>query len=350
MAKFFPLKTGVSYFGNYFLGHFKRDLKTMVRGGCNFIVLTFSELDLQYYRGTMKDMVKASQDAGLEVYLDPWGIGRVFGGESYSEFLVRQPQTCQVSSTGKRLPIACLNHPLFQDFLMEWCEAGFEFKIDYFFWDEPHFHLFKHEEREKGLWSCRCPVCQKQFEQKFGKQMPKTYTAEVRLFRESSVVRFLKKFCNIAKKEGFRNAVCLLPDIYSQYAFRDWEKVAAIKTVDVFGTDPYWHFGVSDVATFVRGYARRVVALSRKYRKEPQIWILNFRIRKGKERDISLAIRAAYEEGIRNFAAWSYWGTGQMSYLRSDNPNRVWQTLSRAYRSLHKGRFPGPARGGARTG
>ena len=120
MAKLFPLKTGVSYFGNYFPRHFKKDVREIARRGCNTITLTFSEQDLQYYPGTMKDMVKASHDAGLEVYIDPWAVGRVFGGESYSEFLVHQTDARQIGSDGKMLPIACLNHPAFQDFLKKW--------------------------------------------------------------------------------------------------------------------------------------------------------------------------------------------------------------------------------------
>ncbi len=334
MAKTFSLKTGVSYFGNYFLEHFKEDVKEIARGGCNFIVLTFSEQDLQYYRGTFKDLVKAAHDEGLTVHLDPWAVGRVFGGESYSEFLVHHPETRQVSSKGKALPIACPNHPRFQKFLKEWCDAGFEMKIDYFFWDEPHFHIFKGG--EKGLWSCRCDFCQELFERKFRKPLPKALTEEVMRFREESTVRFLKQFCDYTKKEGFRNSVCLLPQVYSIHALQDWSEVAKIPSLDILGTDPYWHIGVKDVDGLVRHYARQVYHLSLRYGKEPQIWVLNFKIKKGTEKNIEIALRAAYEEGIRNFAAWAYKGTGQMSWLKSDDPERVWEALTRTYQTFQK--------------
>jgi hypothetical protein len=49
-------------------------------------------------------------------------------------------------------------------------------------------------------------------------------------------------------------------------------------------------------------------------------------------------IQAAYERGVRNFAAWSYFGTGQMSWLKSDNPQKVWQVLTRTYRNFRKRR------------
>lgn len=335
MAKSFPLKCGVSYFGNYFLKHFQEDLREIRRGGCHFIVLTFSEQDLQYYPGTFKDFVKASHDVGLEVYLDPWAVGRVFGGESYSEFIAYHPEARQVGSHGRPLPIACPNHPTFRKFLKTWCEAGFGMKVDYFFWDEPHFYIFK-KEKEKGLWSCRCSVCLNLFEKRFGKPMPKKLTKEIFRFREESVVQFLKGFCDFTKKEGFRNAICLLPELYSKHVLQDWSQVAQFKSLDILGTDPYWHLGVVDVARLLRHYSRKIYQLCLQYGKEPQIWVLNFRIKKGEERKIAIALKTAYEEGIRNFAAWSYMGTGQMSWLKSDDPQKVWKTLTHTYRAFQK--------------
>ena len=242
-----------------------------------------------------------------------------------------------MSSRGELLPIACLNHPAFQNFLKEWCEACFDFKVDVFFWDEPQFHIFK-EEGQKGLWSCRCRVCRKMFQEKFGKPMPTTLTEEVFLFREASVVRFLKKFCDDTKREGFKNAVCLLPQLYSIHVVQDWSVVAAMKSLDILGTDPYWHIGIKDVEGLLRHYSHQLYDLCLRYGKEPQIWILNFRIKKGEEKNIQIALEAAYEEGIRNFAAWSYMGTGQMSWLKSDHPQKVWKTLSHTYRTFQKRR------------
>lgn len=305
----------------------------MAKGGCTFIVLTFSEQDLQYYPGTLKDFVAASHDMGLEVYLDPWAVGRVFGGESYSEFLVYHPEARQKSCRGETLPIACPNHPVFQGFLKKWCDAGFDFKVDVFFWDEPHFYIFK-DPQDPGLWSCRCVICQKLFEKEYGKPMPRRLTDDVFGFREKSVVRFLRRYCDYTKKEGFRNAICLLPQLYSIHALQDWSPVARIKALDILSTDPYWHVGVKDVRELVRYYARQVYELSVRYGKEPQIWVLNFRIKKGEEKNITLALEAAYAEGVRNFAAWSYWGTGQMSWLRSDDPAKVWKTLTRTYQTF----------------
>ena len=331
------MKTGVSYFGNWFLKHFLKDLEEIRRASCNFIVLTFSETDLQYYEQTARDFVKASHDKGLKVYLDPWGVGRAFGGESYTEFLLHHPEARQVSAKGVPLPIACLNHPRFQQFLRRWCEAAFQMRIDTFFWDEPHFHLFR--KASPRQWSCRCVVCQKLFLKREGYRMPTVRASAVERFREWTLVQFLKRLCDFTKREGFRNAVCLLPraKVFERDSLRDWSKVAALSSVDIVATDPYWRPD-QDIQRYVGSHAQELVTLTRRYQKEPQIWILSYRIPKGDEKKIPLAIQTAYDQGIRNFAAWSYWGTGQMSFLSSQNPSKVWKILAEAYRSLHRGK------------
>ena len=94
--------------------------------GLGVVVHTFSENDLLYYRGTMKRIVAASQEAGLRVWLDPWGLGGVFGGEAFSDAALKEADWAQISSTGNRLPACCPSHPGFRNFLTEWIGAGLE--------------------------------------------------------------------------------------------------------------------------------------------------------------------------------------------------------------------------------
>jgi len=77
------MKLGASYFGNRTLRHVKKDMEKMIEDGCNLVVHTMSEHDIAYHSQTMIDIVKVSRDVGLEVFLDPWGIGRVFGGNHF---------------------------------------------------------------------------------------------------------------------------------------------------------------------------------------------------------------------------------------------------------------------------
>ena len=59
--------------------------------GYSGVLHTFSENDFAYYRGTMREIVEASHDAGLTVQASPWGLGRTFGGEAESRFVTFHP-------------------------------------------------------------------------------------------------------------------------------------------------------------------------------------------------------------------------------------------------------------------
>src|ERR671915_565871 len=87
---------GCSYFGVRIPRHVERDLDDMVRRGFGGVLHTFSENDLAYYRDTMKRIVELSHERGLEVQMNPWGVGRTFGGEAESRFLAFRPDVWQV--------------------------------------------------------------------------------------------------------------------------------------------------------------------------------------------------------------------------------------------------------------
>lgn len=40
-------------------------------------------------KGTAKDIIKEAHKLDMEVYIDPWGLGKVFGGEAYSNFIAK---------------------------------------------------------------------------------------------------------------------------------------------------------------------------------------------------------------------------------------------------------------------
>jgi len=367
------LKTGVSYFGSRIQRHVKDDMQDIARHHCNFVVHTFSELDLQYYRGTMKEIVRLSRRAGLEVWIDPWAVGGVFGGEHYSRFVMENTDACQVSAaTSQSLPAACLNNKKFRDFMFSWVDAALEIGSDVFFWDEPHFYLYPLGRMEKDpvLWACRCGVCRRKFKKIFGYEMPRKLNDDIKLFKEDCIVEFLETMCDYVKasdqpldyaRDGSRdgepveprpatpptprlrragsdikNAVCLLPFKGALGGIMDWSKPARIASLDIIGTDPYWKAGERNVAGMVGNFSKKIYDLAKRFDKEGQIWILNFRIRRGTEADIGGAITAAYREGIHNLAAWSYGGTGCISFLTSDEPAKVWDTLGREYARLHR--------------
>jgi len=47
----------------------------VVEAGCNTVLHTFSENGLRFYQETMCEIVRSSKERGLEVYIDPQGVG-----------------------------------------------------------------------------------------------------------------------------------------------------------------------------------------------------------------------------------------------------------------------------------
>jgi hypothetical protein len=284
-------------------------------------------------------MVALSKDAGLECYIDPWGIGRVFGGEAYSKFALINRDACQVFPDGQAAPAACLNHPRFRSFMSKWIDDAAETGAQVLFWDEPHFFINLKEKARFDVWHCRCDTCRGRFLQGFQKPFEEATTEEITAFRDQCVIEFLTELCELGHAKGMKNALCLLPFRDPALGLSDWAKAAAIASIDIFGTDPYWMFFEKNVRQFVGDYAREVQRLSSEYRKESQIWIQAYNISDNREEELKEAIAVAYAEGIRNFAAWSYYGNAYMSYNQSVNPQKVWDVLGSVYGELQRGEW-----------
>ncbi|MBI4313347.1 MAG: hypothetical protein HY594_00880 [Candidatus Omnitrophica bacterium] len=328
------LKTGVSYYGCRIPWRVREDLEEIRRNHCNFVVHTFSEEDKEFYAQAMARIVKDTRDLGLETWLDPWAVGQAFGGETYSGLVMKRRDLCQISATGEQLPICCPNHPEFRAYLAQWTKVSVEIGAQVLFWDEPHFHIYPEDGTGPGgnAWACRCSICLELYKKRYHEAMPAAQTAQVREFKEESLIDFLAFLCREGRKHKVANAMCYLP-FENSSTYSHWEKVAALPEVDVIGTDPYWRPHQKDVARHVGRSAARIAKLAQQYKKEGQIWILNFNIKQGEEGRIPEAIEAAYQAGIRNLAAWSYYGAGYIS-LASDDPKKVWETLGNSYAGL----------------
>jgi len=332
------MKLGASYFANRILRHVREDMKKMIDDGCNFVVHTMSEHDITYHSGTMIDIVKTSQEVGLEVFLDPWGVGHVFGGEAFSIFVNTYPNCRQRLNFPEgeiKIYKACLNSKTFRDKMAEWIELAAKTGADGVFWDEPH--LFFGEfvplfgDKKRDIWGCSCEVCKDIFKEKYGYEMPIDFSDDVKAFRQMTIVNFLEYLANEASKKGLKNSVCLFPTSDPRYGIYEWEKVAMIKSMDIFGSDPYWYGYKRDVTEFVRSVSNDVLTLSKRYNKEAQIWIQGYRVPANREKEIITAVDVAYESGIRNIATWSFEGTDCMTYVRSERPEIVWQNVRSAY-------------------
>ncbi|MEX2431586.1 MAG: hypothetical protein WD645_06685 [Dehalococcoidia bacterium] len=328
------MKLGVSYFGNRMPRHFiERDLPEIAAMGCTFVLHTFSEYDLQFYGGAVREITAASKDAGLEVYLDPWGVAGVFGGEAYSRFLLQHQDAWQVRKDRSRTPLACPNSPALRTFMEGWIETAAGVGPDVLFWDEPHF---TQDDLGAGPGICRCAVCEGLYQERYGAVMPDTMTPDLAEFHEDSIVRFIAGLCQTAAGHGLRNALCLLPFDDGPHGLQHWEKLAALPTVDILGVTPFWRLRGHEVQGYVRQWAGKVRDLCETHHKEPQVWLQAFLIAQGREHEVHMAAEAAYEAGIRNIAAWGYRACEHMTALRPDQPEAVWEAVRDAFTGLHR--------------
>jgi len=325
------MKAGISYFGVRNPEWVKIDMQRIAAAGYTHVLHTWSEEDLHYYADTMTEIIDISVAEGLAVYVNPWGVGRVFGGEAYSELVARNPAMAQVGSDSKPRAASCPNHPEFRSYMRRWLDVVCKTKVETIFWDEPHFDFVKTQD----LWCCRCATCQNLFLNRFGKEMPSIIDIEVKQFREDCLIQFLDEMTQIVRGYGKRNSVCMLPPWFPA-GLDDWSRVAELPCVDEIGSDPYWEktTPVESIPITYAEVSEKTVLIAQRFGKEAQMWIKNYHIVAGTEHVIARATEEAFRAGIRNIFAWSYLGSAYLSWLRSDNPELVWEIQTDAFQNL----------------
>ncbi len=359
------METGVSYFSARTLRHVRADLRDIVDHACTYVVHCFTETDLAYYRDTMRDIASATHEAGLAVWLDPWGLVGVFSGETFSRFPLDHPEASQVLSDGRRVGAACPNHPETRAFLRGWIEAGAATGGDVLFWDEPHFYAGLWRGDLSGAWACRCDICLGLFLDRSGHHMPAEFTPEVRAFRESSLLELLTELCRAGHEKGLRNALCLIPtdltargfpqpqerlaralerrlaeappgsvEAMLQVGVGDFDTAAAIPDLDIFGCDPYWYLFGTEAEPFMRAYGAAAAEAARKHNRGLQLWVQAFSVPEGREEELRTGLRVAGELGATHMAAWSYEATASMSQIRCARPDVVWRILGEEFARL----------------
>lgn len=338
------IRTGVSYYGNRSLLSVPDDLRRIRRNHVTYVVHTFSENDLYFYKDTMKEIFRLTKREGLEVQADPWGVLGLFGGESFSDLANHRNDIRQVLSDGRSAAAACPNNPATMKLMKQWIDAMASCGAETIFWDEPHFYLpgWYGRKEPRTLHGCYCATCRGLFKDA-GLGDLKSASKEARKkFQDDCLLRFLRTVIRHCSRLGLKSSVCVLPHKDA----RDrgfWARVAAIPGIVSLGTDPYWSSaGPAATKKHLNGFfsesARALVELARGQEWEPHLWIQNFRIRRGRESDIEDAVRIAAEQGIRDIAAWSYYGGFFMSSLAADDPAAVWRALGRSFARLHHAR------------
>jgi len=328
------LKIGCSYFGNYHLRHVRTDLQELWDTGFNTLTIPLSENDLQFYRQTMTDIISIAKDTGFEIYLDPWGLGKVFGGEAYSWFVAKYPSECQVLEDETRVPHACPNSKIFREYLSEWILNAGETQADYILWDEPHLYIPGWAAPNHGTFACHCRTCKKQFRNLMGYNLPKVMNDDVMNWRIGLLINLLNYCTDMASRMGKKNIVCFLPNIPTKPGGISWNRVSEIDHLDVFGTDPYWIWDNQPLDTYVREFSRKVKTISDANNWEAQIWLQAMKLPAGHETDMAEALKVTLDEGIRNVSFWGYDCCRHISYIRCENPDLAWNSLCKTVREI----------------
>ena len=318
---------GSSYFGVRIPRHVQRDMADLAARGYTGVLHTFSENDLAYYRDTMAEIVAVSHAEGLSVQASPWGLGRTFGGEAESRWVAFHPEECQVLDDGRRVAAACLNSGAYRDFCRQWADWVLECGVDSVFWDEPAWVVPGHVGVDDAArWTCRCDSCA----DRFGRPVPADLTAEVKRFREESVVDFLREIVAHVAARGGANTVCLLPALEGTEGLADWDNVATLRGVAILATDPYWKHWEEAAAPFVRRFARLLRETADRHDVGAQLWVPSFGLDRGDIPDLEAAVAAAREEGIDDLWTWGYEGCRHMTHLATPDSALVWEAVSSA--------------------
>lgn len=345
------MKLATSYFGCRIPRHVKQDMKRLRRLGFDRVIHTFSENDLLYYPETMKEITAISHEAGLEVLLDPWGVGRVFGGEAFSRWIVEDPDLVQRGPSGRPLGGACLNHPRLRERMREWTDVAAETGARKIFWDEPHW-VPQGPFNPSGE-ACVCEHCRREASVLSGGELDgmipndlsRASRTQLERFRAHCVNMLLRELAQYASTRGLASSVCVLPRGVSDQPDLDWDAIAAIPGIGEFGTDPYWQaFRIEtreERDAFIDTNTRRALAASGKAGIDTMLWIQAFRIHREREDDLLEGARRLLSHRPQTVAVWGFDACAHMSALACDDSPRVWRRLVRLLRSRPPGSAPG---------
>jgi hypothetical protein len=317
------LRTGAAYHGCRMLHHVESDMRDMADNHMNLVVHMLSHTDWDRHRRVMKDIVEISEEAGLEVWLDNWGLGGPPGDKSH--FLAYHPEAHQIYSNGEPDPVrACLRQPSFRQFVHEWIDTVEWTGAKTIFWDEPHLPM-------KGeAFSCACPLCRKAFEEKYGRPMPETIDEDAAEFRLDTIADYFRDICDYAASKGLTNAVCVMLSEGIGINLSSLGRIGGIETLNNIGSDPYWGYSGVNPYEFVYNGSKKTLDTAARFGKDHNVWIQTYATPRGMEEEIVQATEAAYDAGARTIIAWGYFGSISNDY-GAKNPYLVRAKTAQAF-------------------
>lgn len=332
-------ETGVSYYGISYPEHARADFAEMRAHNCTAVLLALSEFDVAFWMPTIPRIVDEARQQGLTVYLDTWGVGKFFGGEPPSLFLQENIHNRQVTAlTGEPVAAACFSSAAFQEYffgivekLARSCDA------QGFFWDEPHYAMpiYPVGYQSTTDWTCRCPVCMRLFETKYGYTMPKVLTDQVKKFRRRQAAEVLEEASRRvhAIRKDWSVTQCSLPAENNYYlsqerGYDDWEQVAASPEYDIFSTSIVTSYDTPLVVH--ERLAAKTVELARRYGKRSQRWVMSYFESPKPLNFLSDVVHTYARAGIDSIFSWTY-RAGMGTTLSAPDPRAAWDELGKAF-------------------
>jgi hypothetical protein len=345
------LRLGASYFNECRRPKYvARDMEEIARIGASYVVHQFAEIDWEQYCGTMRRIVAASHEAGLDVWLSQAAMGYVFGSDEYSKFCLLHPDARQCDQHGVRLMSACPNQPVFRSFVRRWIDAAVDLGTDMLFFDEPHLFIGSWEGQPER-WGCRCPLCRSMYREQFGSEMPTDREEpSIKAFRSWTLLHFLGELIAYATAQGARSSVTLLPESMSaDTSFLEWDSVAALPGLANLGSDPYPFDESRQIVpwvgsswqSFVSASAGRIADVCRKNHLDNHLWIQGFNVPADDHGYIEGAPRLAVASGITSIAINGFIGNGDMTSESCEQPEAVWERVRRTFQHLRESVPPG---------
>jgi hypothetical protein len=287
----------------------------------DLVVHMFSHTDWDRHKRVMKDMVAMSEDLGMEVWVDNWGLGGPPGDKSH--FLAYYPDSHVYLSNGEMDPVrACVNSPDFRRFTREWIDAVHYLGARTIFWDEPH--MPKKIVGDKAYYGCTCPRCRELFEEKYGRPMPETADADAEAFGRDSIVDYFREITEYSASKGMKNSVCVMLGTYGM-SLDVVDRICSLPHMDNIGSDPYWTGPLAanpglNVYEYVYNGAKENLRVANQFGKAHNLWLQAFEIPRGTEEDIICAAEALYDAGARTVIAWGYYGCISNDYAAPNAP------------------------------
>lgn len=317
------MQMGVSLFGCRKPGHMADELDQWRNKGASFVVFTYSENDLLFYKEAISSAFALAHGLRLVVWADPWGVGGIFSGETPSWFLLYHPEVWQVRADGIRVPHACPNAPRTLEFLHEWIDAVAAAGVEWVLWDEPHWYTpgvsYWPEKDKTSLLTCYCRHCRERFRTQFHRDMPEQEDEDMETFRHDSMRSLLAKVTGYAASKGLKNAVCWAPPEQLVTSLQI-EEILALESVDKLAIDPYWFTIGRNVQDFFVPIVQHAVELCEDKGKPLQVWLQGFRVPRGCEEELLEAAEILARFRVQEVAIWHHqW----MSALLPEDPQQL---------------------------